>query len=853
MRKERLLNYTWVFMLPVVILAAIYFSLNILPFGDTTLLTADLDRQYVSYFSYLRNSLLGNDSLLYSFSKTMSGEMISLTAYYLLSPFNFVFLFFDTADFPLAVTLITLLKTGSAGLTMSFYLRQKNRSYTALLLLSTTYALSGYSLVYQQNIMWLDALILFPLVIYGIDNIVYGKKVNISYAIFLFLMLFTNFYIGYMICIFAVIYFVSCLVAQVIDEWGTSFLAELKKIGKQTLHFTIQSLVAGGLAAFLLVPTYFSLQTGDSSVALSNLLGEFSINFSIVDFLSKFVLGAFSYYEMTEGLPNVFVSFFVVILVLLFVFNPKIKSSTKVKYILLLGSLYLSFAVNAFDLIWHGTNPPTWFPYRYSFMFSFVLIVIASIQIKSKYFSKKVLVSSSLFILLILSLISNNDYAYLETHKIQLTALIAVLWTVMLFFLSHKNRKWIALLSTGLLAVELGFNGYWSLKTNDYTDNETFSQFVTQNQNIVNDYKRTGDEFYRIDKNYMYNRNDPLLLGYEGLSHFSTTSNRDAKNFMGHMGYRNNGNWARFSYGSSVPADSFMGLRYLISDFPLSYYPLVEERNGKYIYENPYYFPLGFYTEQDVSGTLDQSHPFAYQNDLFNTVFGVDEVFQPMDPENIQRSTENLRAVEDSDHQYHYEKIDESQDAFVYYEFSNINSDYINFYFLNDHSQGVEIYADGDFIGEALNIYNHTVNVVRPDSDNLTIALKLKGNDVHFNEDLFYSSNDEDLTELKNRVDENGLNINQFEPTYIQGTVNNNEERTLMLTVPYDPSWQVTVDGENAQTFPVFDALMGIQLPANSENVELRFVPTGLRSGIILSIGSVIVLIGYYWLLRKDE
>lgn len=853
MRKENILNYIYAFVLPALILSGIYFALDIVPFGETTLLTTDLDRQYVSYFSYLRNSLLGNDSLLYSFSKTMSGEMISLTAYYLLSPFNLVFLLFDTADFPLAITLITLLKTASAGLTMYFYLRKKRLSNMAPLLLSTTYALSGYSVVYQQNIMWMDALILFPLVIHGIDTILYAKKVNISYSFFLFLTLFTNFYIGYMVCIFSVIYFISSLVGQVIKGWGTSFTAEFKKIGKQLANFTLQSLLAGGLASFLLVPAWFSLQTGDSSIGLSNMTEAFSANFSLLNFLSKFVLGAFSYYEMTAGLPNVFVSFFVVILFLLFTFNPKISWSTKIKYFLLLGSLYLSFAVKAFDLIWHGTAPPTWFPYRYSFIFSFVLVVVASIQIKSKYYSKKVLLSSSLFILLVLFLISNNDYAYLEANQIQLTALIVVLWTIMLFFFFHKSKKWLAVLAVGLLAVELGFNGYWSLKTNDYTENENFSQFVTQNQGIIDDYKRSGDEFYRIDKNYKYNRNDPMLLGYEGLSHFSTTSNRNAKNFMGHMGYRNNGNWARFSYGSSVPADSFMGLRYLISDFPLFYYPLVEERNGKFIYENPYYFPLGFYTENDVSGTLDDSHPFAYQNDLFSSIFDVEDVYQPLDSDNIQRHTENLRAVEDSDHQYHYEKVDESEEAFVYYELSDISSDYINFYFLNDHSEGVDIYADGEFIGEALNIYNHTINVVRPEDESLTIALKLKGNDVHFNEDLFYSSSDEDLTELRNKVEENQLDISQFAPTRIQGTVGNNEESSLVLTIPYDPSWKVTVDGQSVQTYPVYDALMGIHLPANSEQVELRFVPTGLTIGLIISAGSVVVLIAYWWILKKDE
>ena len=61
--------------LAIVIQGVVYYQLEIAPFGENTILTTDLKGQYISFFSYLKNSLQGEDNLLYSMSKTMGGNM----------------------------------------------------------------------------------------------------------------------------------------------------------------------------------------------------------------------------------------------------------------------------------------------------------------------------------------------------------------------------------------------------------------------------------------------------------------------------------------------------------------------------------------------------------------------------------------------------------------------------------------------------------------------------------------------------------------------------------------------------------------------------------------------------------
>lgn len=856
MKKEKLFNYSFAFLLPIVLLSIVYLILRMIPFGNETLLTTDMNSQYMAFFSYLKDSLLGDSSLFYSFSKTMSGEMVGLTGYYLMSPFNLLFLLFPQTSFPLAVMIITLLKTGAAGLSMYFYLRRKFLTKNANLLLSTAYALCAYSIVYQQNIMWLEGVILLPLVIYGIDKILYTKKIGISYALFLGLTLITNYYIGYMICIFSVLYFAASMLGQVIDSWGASFKAQLKHIGKKSANFAIQSLLAGGLAAFLLVPVWFSLQGGKAEFELASLMNEFVLNFSLLDFLSKFVIGAFSHNEKVSGFPNVFVSLFIVILALLFVFNRKINFSSKLKYVLLLGALYFSFKVNFFNLVWHGMNSPTWYPYRYSFIFSFVLILIAAKQIKSRSYPKKGLVSSIIFIFFILLLVYFNNYAYLSEIKLIVTALVVLIWILILWMLPRGNRKLLTFLSLTVLSLELVLNSTWLLSTNNYNEQSDFSYFVTENSEIIDPLKRSGNEFYRIEKNYHYSQNDPLLLGYEGLSHHSSNEKDGVKKFMGHMGYPSNVDYARYGNGSSVPADSFMGVRYLVSDYPLTQYPLLgraSDMDNRYVYENPYYLPLGFHTSRDLSADLNKGNTFAYQNDLFNEVFGLENFFKPIESENIFMHTENLEPAADQEHPVHFEKEDDSEDAYIHYELSDVESEYINFYFDSDLNDGADMYANGNYMGNGLNKKNHSIHVYKTDSDTVNITLKLLEDEIYYDELMFYGHNEEDLRTMKNRAEENKLTIEEFSATNIKGTVDNEEDSTMMLTVPYDSSWKVTVDGEEATTFPVYDTLMGIELPAGSEQVELTFVPKGLVPGFLITLGSGAILIGYYWIWKKKD
>lgn len=318
-------------------------------------------------FSYLREMLTGDRGFFYSFSKTLGGDMAGLNAYYLMSPFNLLLLLFSTEQLPIAVEIITLLKIGLCGL--AFYLCiTKNKTWHGLIF-STSYALMAYNIVYQQNIMWLDSVILLPLLVLGIQRII-KERTPFLYLFSLFGCIVTNYYLGFMICIFSALFFLY------------QYLCCTEKQNKNIavlFQYGASSILGGGLGMYVILPALKSLQGGKAVFDISML--TMSKVFPLRDFLSKIFIGSFDYGQIVTGqphryipLPNIYCGMIVLVFAGIFFLNKKIQIQKRLGMFFLLTILLASFYLKGLNMIWHGFNEPTWFPFRFSFLFSFLLI-----------------------------------------------------------------------------------------------------------------------------------------------------------------------------------------------------------------------------------------------------------------------------------------------------------------------------------------------------------------------------------------------------------------------------------------------------------------------------------------------
>src|SRR5699024_143709 len=329
------------------------------------------------------------------------------------------------------------------------------------ILLSMTYAFSGYVVAYQQNIMWLDVLILLPLVIMGIDIIV-EKGSFYWYTIFLALTIIVNYYLGFMVCIFSVIYFVATNLGSLLDS---NF--KMKNYLKRVLDFMLGSLLAGGISSIIWLPALASY-SGSSKV-------EFTLNeiitkettFSLTDLMSKFIIGSTNSQQIRNGLPNIFITISLLTLGLLFFMNKKISKGTKVKYSSMILVMLCSFYYLGLNRIWHGFSDPTWFPYRNSFIFIFILLILIGEQVKYMEVTIPNIIIVGLLGGLGIWYIYQQDYSYISNTNLLLTSLILITVIILLILLSLKYMT-INLFFTILLLITLGeisYNYIYSYKS----------------------------------------------------------------------------------------------------------------------------------------------------------------------------------------------------------------------------------------------------------------------------------------------------------------------------------------------------------------------------------------------------
>ena len=206
--------------------------------------------QYSCFFGDVKSLL--SDGLFYSLHKSIGGDIYSLAAYYLASPLNLIFLLFPLKYLPEAVSVLYILKLSLAALTMSCYLSKRGTNGAANLALSLAFSFSAYFTLYSINIMWLDALVLLPLISLGIERLVDSTKFSL-YTLSLAGAIFCNYYIGYMLCIFSVLYFLYALMRE---------RRPARALADAGIRFAISSLVAGGLNAVLLIPVGLSMSGG---------------------------------------------------------------------------------------------------------------------------------------------------------------------------------------------------------------------------------------------------------------------------------------------------------------------------------------------------------------------------------------------------------------------------------------------------------------------------------------------------------------------------------------------------------------------------------------------------------------
>ena len=357
------------FLLAAVAMILVYTLLGCYPIGSDSILKIDMYHQYAPFHEELRNKLINGGSFLYSWEGGLGKNFISQFAYYTASPLSFLMVFFPAGNAPEAMAFLVLLKIAFSASFFAYYLKKKfGRNDITIVIFSLMYASMAFITSYYWNIMWLDAVALFPIVALGIESLVKYKKYKM-YCISLTVVILANFYIAFLVCIFGAVYFFVYLFLEY------SCKNDKKVIMDRVIRFFVLSVIAGGISMFLIIPTVISISHTYTS---TEPFPDFEVYENVYQLLTSHFTGARPIVlAKNSDVPNVYSGLLTIMLIPLYYLNKNIKLREKVLYSLFLGFMLLCCCVNALDFTVHGLHFPASIPHRFTFIYSFILIVMA--------------------------------------------------------------------------------------------------------------------------------------------------------------------------------------------------------------------------------------------------------------------------------------------------------------------------------------------------------------------------------------------------------------------------------------------------------------------------------------------
>jgi len=819
--QSKAFPYIAAFGLPFFICVIICIGNGVYPFGDNCILHIDMYHQYCPFFTEFLNKLQSGGSLQYSWNLGLGSDFVSLYAYYLASPLNFLILLCPKSHVIEFMTLLIILKISASGLTFFLYIRHhyklvgkdgrmhKNQVIPAIVF-STAYALSGFVAAYSWDIMWMDCIALFPLIMIGLERLVQEKKAGLYY-ITLALCIFCNYYISIMICIFLVFAFVLL------------FFSQKKGKGGAILRFGWYSLLAGASSAILLLPEIAVLSVSGSAEGGFPKTAEFYFNI-----LAELGRGAAvtSVYTGNDHWPNLYAGAFSLFLVWIYVLNRRISWKEKVPRIAMLAFFLVSFAENQLDYIWHGMHFPQALPGRQSFLYSFVLLSMGFAAVRKRKGTKIWHIAVAAIVSMMLLLLSGwyGDETVTEPVSLVITALFICVYAVTFVLTKITGKKkrlafaqFAVFVAVAELAINMAATGFGTTSRVAYTEKQT--DYENLLKTAKEDNEETGSGFYRVEDTERKTKNDDSLYGYASATIFSSLMNLDVSHLFQSLFMEGGKNF--YCYNGATPlSSSLFSVKYMLSDSALEespYRTLIGGSGSSFLYRNNYSLPLGFVMDEQAiaNWTSSTADRMASLNSLTSALGAEGQMLYPA------TCVTDANAGDTT--------IDIAEDGYYYADYVSCTSDTLTVnrsdgwtkqYSKTSHRYLIEL---GECkAGDEIHILNSNMESI---------------------EFQVYQLNEKVVQQAFDTLNAQTMQLTDMTDRKIEGKIQVQNAGRLILSVPADEGWTLYVDGKETEIEPLADALVGVHLEKGSYTIKLCYTTPGLKVGAGISLGAVILFL----------
>lgn len=846
------------FCLPVILMLLAFLVMGIYPAGENQIAVIDMYHQYVPFLGELQSKLQSGGSLFYTWNGAGGSNFWNLLAYYGASPLNLILVLFPKKFLMEGVTLILLLKIGLAGSTMAVYLRaivwekDKRSADISLVGFATLYALCSYVMAYYWCIMWMDAVALLPLCILGLHKILDGRS-GVFYTICLALVVFINYYMAIMVCIFILFYYPVLYFIKVQGESAGHFF-------KTTGRAVGYSLLGVLMSAVMLLPTWMSMQS--TYYISADMPEKTELYNDLLDILNQMLPNAELTYR--EGLPNLYCGMFVVILLVFYWISRTIPLREKLLNGAFLVFLIFSLNINKLDFIWHGFHFPNQLPYRYTFMICFLLIAMAY-QVFQRVDEIRV---NHLWILLA----AGGGY-YLLAQKIltehikdlDLFVYSGLAWLalyVAILLLYKKGRlpkNLLLILTVILLTCEMASNTCTSIDQVGTTQRSNYYANETDIAKLVKKTEGTDDRFGRTEMNDNYILNCPAMYHYKGISQFSSSLNANATALMEHIGVEGAPDKNRFNYNQTDPVtNAMLNIRYLIGkNLPIddSDFKQIAKSGNSRLYESIYPLSIGYMTADTIrTWNYEQENPFMVLDDYVRAVTQnkYTSVFTEIEPVDVSAANIELSSTGDGMWDSTLKNETKKSKTILTYQAQQTGKQYL--FIEADDADAITVSQEKkDDKIEIRNDCGSIVNLGEMDSGTeFTVTIEYKEGKGGSVVSHVCTMDEAVWQDAYKMLSASMLDVTDYGDSCLKGTIDVQEDGVFVTSVPYEAGWKLKVDGHTREINELIGgAWMSTSLSAGEHQIELSFRPPGLIAGLLITLASIGLLIAAEWWRRR--
>lgn len=806
------------FFLPVIIMLVIFVIRGIFPFGDRSFLFSDMYHQYMPFFSEFIDKIKAGEGLDYSYQVGIGSNFLALYIYYLASPLHWLAFLVPKAYLMEFMSYLAVIKIGLAGLSAFYYLQKHFRTKdAAALCFAVFYALSGFMAAYNWNIMWLDCVALLPLIVLGLEMLVKEGRCTL-YCVTLALSIFTNYYISIMICIFLVLYFLVLLLTE-------------KRSFRIVGNFALYSLLAGGLAAVLLIPEVCAiLETDFGDMDFPKKLESY---FSVLDILARHCMCVTTERGLAHW-PNIYCGVAVFLLLPMYALNHKIPIRRRFGMLAAAGIMLLSFGTNVLDFIWHGMNYPDSLPARQSFIYIFLMITMCyeAYRHMEETEPKHILYSylaAVVFLLFCEKFVDNEDFS---VGVEMLSLLFVTIYAVLLYlYRTGEGRRWRFVLGWFALLAVIAESSINTINTTVGTTSR--SAYLGQQKDYKALYGLTREReegFYRVEKFTRKTKNDGTLAGYPTASVFSSTLNSYVMDMYKRLGMRHSKVFYGYDGATALTA-ALLNVNYMFGEsdkYGNALYTLLEQSGDIYLYESNATLPFGYVAPAGYDLPEGYANSaLRLQNKMVKDLGLEGTLFKKV---NSGDSGDDV-VVTAKEAGIYYAIITNSGTKKVAALGGRLEEEKYN-----DLKRGCILYLGYLDKGDTVTLTNDD-----EDDDTPNIAADV------------YIMDEELLDKALEKLSGQHLTHVEYDSTHVTGKLTLTEAGRLILSIPYEDGWTVLLNGDKVEPALFGGALMAFDLEPGEYTLEMSYVPEGKWAGIAVSAISIVIFAGLLFCRRKQK